>query len=356
MEVIRKNVAVDLHLPSMFNCFNSNDIVILDIETTGLHRVYSQVILVGIILFNNKDAEVIQIFADNPSEEAEVLDTLANIIKNKSLLLTYNGQAFDIPYLNGKYKQHNIDFSIPLYKSFDLLRLIRKNKTNLSLENYKLKSVENFLGINRNDTISGKESVDLYNNYVTTKSIELRKKILLHNFEDVLNIIDLVQIFDHCSDFSIYDELKYPLNISFKKIVKANTSHLNEYYAYSFIDNPEQLYVETIKVLKNHILISIYVEHFSKYDLEYQKKDISLKYNLETSALLLTVPTVAFHIEETNYIFFDIDPIIGDGNFNKLNVDDKLKLNFSVDNSLNYSTILSYLEKYLLSILKVVST
>jgi len=355
MKILKTIKKSNFVLPNIFNIYNLNDIAIVDIETTGLHRIYSKVILVGIIVFSKFGAEIIQIFADNPSEERELLIALEDVIKDKSLILTYNGQAFDIPYLNGKYSQCNIDFEIPMYKSFDLLRLIRKNKKNLELPNYKLKSVEDFLGIYREDTISGKESVDLYNQYVQSKSLDLRNKILLHNFEDILNIIDLVRIFDYCEESSIYDEFKYPMNIDLEIVNKVDVEHITALYSRNYNDTQIKIYMDDTKILKNSIVISFYATNFSNHDLEYNKNDISLTYDSESLKLKLTVPTLSFDTSSGTFVFLDIDSTMSENNFNSLSAEEKFKLNFLINNKINYTVILSYLEKYFLDIMLMIS-
>ena len=52
-----------------------------------------------------------------------------------------------------------------------------------------LKSVERFIGINRKDEINGGISVKLYEEYLSTGRIRIwRDIIMLHNYEDVLNL------------------------------------------------------------------------------------------------------------------------------------------------------------------------
>ena len=90
------------------------------------------------------------------------------------------------------------------YNNIDILKLIKPFKEKLSLSDCKLKTIEKYLGIYREDTISGKESVDLYKDYTLNQDINLKEKILLHNYEDIyyLGVI-----------FKIKDILKDKLNI-----------------------------------------------------------------------------------------------------------------------------------------------
>ena len=76
---------------------------------------------------------------------------------------------------NSKIKDNDID----------ILKIIKPFKEKLSLPDFKLKTIEKYLGIYREDTISGKESVQLYNEYVSSNCNKLKDKILLHNYEDI---------------------------------------------------------------------------------------------------------------------------------------------------------------------------
>lgn len=168
--------------------------MILDIETTGLSPKYTQVILVGIIYHKDNEWFITQIFCDHRDEEIELLLILKDYIHKNHMLITYNGHAFDIPYLNKRYEHHNIDFTINIKKNFDLYRVIRSSKKALNLPNYKLKTIEEYLDIYRNDQISGKESVDLYIEYENRPTVQLRDKILLHNYDDILFMIPTLDI------------------------------------------------------------------------------------------------------------------------------------------------------------------
>lgn len=177
---------------------------VFDIETTGLNHNYCKVILIG-ILFNQDNKTVIkQFFINNPENEKDLLLSFIDNIKYYNKHITFNGLTFDIPFLNSRFKNHNIDFSLSKNDDTDILKLIRPFKEKLSLSDCKLKTIEKYLGIHREDTISGKESVDLYNTYVSNKDLNLKQKILLHNYEDIYYLGKM---------FKIREILKEKLNI-----------------------------------------------------------------------------------------------------------------------------------------------
>ena len=177
MEVITKTLDELIDIPP--NHF------IFDIETTGLNSSYCKVILIGVLFNQNNKTVIKQFFANTEDDEKELLLTFIEDIKNYQNHITFNGLTFDIPFLNSRLKKYSINFSLSKNDDIDILKLIRPFKEKLSLSDCKLKTVEKYLGIHREDTISGKESVELYKEYSSNQDLGLKKKILLHNYEDI---------------------------------------------------------------------------------------------------------------------------------------------------------------------------
>lgn len=238
---------------------------VFDIETTGLNSNYCKVILIG-ILFNQDNKTVIkQFFANTEDDEKELLLTFINNIKNYQNHITFNGLTFDIPFLNTRLKKHNIDFSLSKNNDIDILKLIKPFKEKLSLSDCKLKTIEKYLGIHREDTISGKESVDLYKNYSVNQDIDLKEKILLHNYEDIyyLGII-----------FKIKDILKHKLNI-----LCITTSNLSlELVPVSFKISKNTLSIKYSAFEGNLFNINIYND---SYSITSDEKNIILNVSLD---------------------------------------------------------------------------
>lgn len=62
------------------------------------------------------------------------------------------------------------------------------------LNGLKQKDLENYLGIEREDQYNGSQLIDVYHKYLETGDIDLGKKLLLHNLDDVKGMIDLLSI------------------------------------------------------------------------------------------------------------------------------------------------------------------
>jgi uncharacterized protein YprB with RNaseH-like and TPR domain len=181
-----------------------NNHCVFDIETTGLSPKYSKVILIGILYIKNNQTIVQQFFADNSKEEKEILFYFKEVFKEFKYHITFNGMRFDIPYLNERFKSNDINYIIDKAKDIDILNVVRPYQKKLSLIDCKLKTVEKYLGIERKDTISGKDSVELYKQYEVTQNEELKRKILLHNYEDIYylgKIFKIKEVIEERLDF-----------------------------------------------------------------------------------------------------------------------------------------------------------
>ena len=179
---------------------------ILDIEATGLDPSRCKVCLVALLVQTETGIRITQFLAENPYEEIRVLDAVVEHLKDEDirLLITFNGQAYDIPFLNRRLEMNFSDSHIDLF-DFDLYRFLRKG-TDLKdrAGSMSQKSIENYYGIysDRKDTITGRESVTLFNEYSLTGNPIIEKIILTHNREDVLQLHRLMFLsMDEPEDF-----------------------------------------------------------------------------------------------------------------------------------------------------------
>lgn len=165
---------------------------VFDIETTGLDPVRSKVCLTAMLTRTDSGVRVTQFLAENHYEENRVLQATLDFFDSENIdyLITFNGQAFDIPFMNRRLERSFMDGHISMF-NFDLYRFLSKG-TDLRkrLSSLSQKSIENYYGIidDRQDVITGRESVALFDEYAITGNTTIEKIILTHNREDVLHL------------------------------------------------------------------------------------------------------------------------------------------------------------------------
>lgn len=158
----------------------------LDIETTGLKRDATIVYLIGCGFHADGMFHIIQWFNDDGISEPDMLRALRDHLKtHPDPLFTFNGESFDIPYLNRHYELNAMEYRLPEERSLDLYRLLRPFRTLFQLPHGRQKDWESFLGIGREDPFQGGELIRFYKKYLRTKEEALLELLLLHNMEDI---------------------------------------------------------------------------------------------------------------------------------------------------------------------------
>lgn len=198
MEILKEEYIENLYHSKVFDFyFKDLKIGILDIETTGLYAEKNHVIIGGLITATSKGIQCVQYFAEKKEEEPLLLQHYVSDLAELDILISYNGDHFDLPFLKKRCLKHGIDFNYSPSQSFDLYRAIHKHSNfRKILPNLKQKTVENFMGLwtERTDTISGKESVELYEKYLKSQNQDIKDFILLHNKDDLLQLSRLISV------------------------------------------------------------------------------------------------------------------------------------------------------------------
>lgn len=191
--------------------------VFIDIETTGLSKMYSEIISITLLLHNDARYKIYQIFCQYKTDQSQALKYLRDLIRSKKYIITYNGNSFDIPFLEEKAKQFGSDLNFESLTKIDLYILMKKLKYKINIVDLKLKTVEEYLCIERNDTIGGMDVVTLYEAYKLEPRKEFSTLILRHNYEDVYNLPLVMN-----NIFALYDDVIYLRNL----IVTINNDEL----------------------------------------------------------------------------------------------------------------------------------
>ncbi len=244
--IIIKNKARDNKYIQLEKYFNKKDVVLFDIETTGFAAGSTTLYLIGCACYKDDKLIINQWFNDDGNSEVEILKQFMSFISDYKILIHYNGDGFDIPYINKKLEEHKLSYSFDKLDSLDLYKLIRPYKDILHLDNLKQKSVENFLDIHRLDKYSGGDLIKIYKEYLDKPDEKKEQLLLQHNYEDIEGLIyncclmSYIKLTEGCFKvssmsvrknkllFSLSLDYEIPKRISFGKNKITLTGYQNE--------------------------------------------------------------------------------------------------------------------------------
>lgn len=172
--------------------------VFFDIETTSLSAGSGHIYIIAVLYkISEKKFNFIQWFADSLLDEQRLLIEFRDFIKDYDTLVHFNGDSFDIPFVNKATLSYGMEPFLGELKSLDLYKKSRPLKKVFDLANIKQKSIESFFGINRKDIYNGGELISVYNAYTHEKDPLLLDSLLLHNEEDVLGLFSIMSILSY---------------------------------------------------------------------------------------------------------------------------------------------------------------
>ena len=173
-------------------CSKKEDILFIDIETTGLSPKTSSLYLIGCAYFKEDSWHLRQFFADEKNEEFDLLKVFLGFAKDYKVLVHFNGNRFDLPFIKFKCDKVNMIDPLDDMESLDIYKRISPYKNILGIPDCKQKTVELFLGIDRTDLYSGGELIEVYRRYLTEHNDRLYDLLLLHNADDVRGMFGLL--------------------------------------------------------------------------------------------------------------------------------------------------------------------
>ncbi len=190
--------AKNIHdFPSYLFSYFTEDSIFYDIETTGFSPRTSDLYLIGYAYRKEKELQIVQLFAETPNDQEELVQTFANTLQSFSKIISFNGIGFDQPYLEEKYKHYQLENPFSNCKPLDLYKKFYHYKELFHLENRKQRTFETFLGIKRDDPFPGGDLIPLYKSHVANPDEEVLSILLLHNYEDLLHMISLLKLFSY---------------------------------------------------------------------------------------------------------------------------------------------------------------
>ncbi len=175
-----------------------------DIETTGFSRTACTIYMIGVMKLDEGDGgKPILFFAETPEEEAKCISDFFGWLEENEIkrLITFNGASFDIPFVSARIMKKGLTFSFDDFEHLDIYKEIAPLKNVLNLDSCKQKSIEAFLGIDREDEMDGGQLINVYKSYVRTPSEAKKHLLFIHNYEDVLGMLGLLPVLSYVDVF-----------------------------------------------------------------------------------------------------------------------------------------------------------
>lgn len=169
-------------------------ILFLDIETTGFTAKSSYLYLIGCAYYQAGKWHTIQWMAEDYSQETAILDAFFEFSKLYKFLVHFNGNNFDLPFIQQKCTQLALSHSFASLEGIDLYKRVAPYKFFLKLPNCKQKTIEQYLGIDRKDVFSGGELIGIYHDYVKSPTEFSEKALFLHNADDLKGMLEVLPI------------------------------------------------------------------------------------------------------------------------------------------------------------------
>lgn len=177
-------------------------VLFLDIETTGFTAKSSVLYMIGCAYYEEDGMYIRQWMAETYEQEQEVLHAFFTFASRFEYLVHFNGNNFDLPYLLQKCEHYGMPYDFDNYKGIDLYKRISPYKSFLRLPNCKQKTIEQYLGIKREDIFSGGELIGIYHDYVQQPDELACAALLLHNFEDIFGMLSILPILSYYDLFN----------------------------------------------------------------------------------------------------------------------------------------------------------
>lgn len=174
-------------------------LLFIDIETTGFTAKSSSLYLIGAAYFYSGCWHIKQWFAENYNDEQSVLNDFFSFARDYTHLVHFNGNNFDLPYLLQKCEMYKLPHNFDKFEGIDIYKRISPYKSFLHTPNCKQKTLEELLGIDREDIYSGGDLIGFYHEYVRNPNKETCHTLLLHNSDDMkgmLLILPLLAFYD----------------------------------------------------------------------------------------------------------------------------------------------------------------
>ena len=165
------------------------DLLFVDIEATGLTSG-TPLFLIGALGLMDGDLRVCQLLARDYSEEAALLDHFSGLMSKASVVVSFNGKTYDLPYIRDRSAFCGVRIDLP-ETHLDLLHESRRRWRD-QLPNCRLQTLERHICRRvRTGDIPGDQIGDAYHRFVRTGNAVDIRDILQHNALDLITLAEL---------------------------------------------------------------------------------------------------------------------------------------------------------------------
>lgn len=182
------------------------DVLLLDIETTGLKHEQDRIICIGLTYLDDESKlQTEHWFLDHPEEEKALLERFLTFISDYEALFTYYGRGFEFPFIQARLKQCQLNDT-----AFITKKLIDMRPT-LKIFSAKRSDLEAMLHFKRHFQSSGGDMVKLYRTYAQTGAEIYKTCILNHQAEELQSLLlffELYLSFYHSKDWILKKQLE----------------------------------------------------------------------------------------------------------------------------------------------------
>ncbi|MBN4076390.1 ribonuclease H-like domain-containing protein [Gemmatimonas aurantiaca] len=183
-----------------------------DTETTGLGGAGAVPFLIGVGSFVRGGLETRQYIIPDFSDEAAMLERVLAEFSPETILVSYNGRAFDAPLTIDRLIIQRVARKLPFKHHLDLLHssrsLFKRRIQDCSLGNVEAQ----IFGFQRTDDIPGYLVPEVYLNWIHHDDPGLLSEVIAHNRQDIVSLAMLLGIITEAHSTE-GDSLTEPLDV-----------------------------------------------------------------------------------------------------------------------------------------------
>ena len=192
MKTITKKINPDLKGYPIEKLGDPRSLLFIDIETTGFAAEDSSIYLIGCVYCDEDGWNSIQYLAESTDEEEDVLYSFYNFATGFKTLVHFNGNSFDIPFIQKRSEALELPFDLRIFSGIDIYKRLKPFKSFLKMPSMKQRSIEELLGVEREDVLGGRELVRVSQDFLQSPTEENAQLLLHHNFCDICGLISIV--------------------------------------------------------------------------------------------------------------------------------------------------------------------